>query len=68
MDAKEFKNQAMCNGYAYAPTINDYMELYDEPYTQEDLISVDRWQAYRDAWDMHAVSQGELHVKEDGMI
>ena len=48
MDAKEFKRRALRGGYAYAPTVNDYMELHDETYTEDDLQAVYRLQQFRD--------------------
>ena len=63
MDAKEFKREALHVGYAYAPTVKDYMEMYDEPYTQDDLQNVYRLQAYRDARGLRASAQGDLHGK-----
>ena len=48
MNEREFRAAASKSGYAYAETVKDYMELHDEPYTEDDLQAVYRLQQFRD--------------------
>lgn len=63
MDAKEFKRRALRGGYAYAPTVNDYMQTHDEPYTDDDIQEVYRLQTWRDERE-HAMTEAVMQAQE----
>ena len=51
MTTQEFRKRAIQGGHAEPRTIEDYTELHDEPYTEDDIIAVTQLQDWRDAHD-----------------
>ena len=51
MTTQEFRKRAFQGGYAEPRTIEDYTELHDEPYTEDDVVAVTRLQDWREAHD-----------------